>query len=400
MDFDRSGLIEYDEFLRTIRGPMGAARKAIVMRAFNKMDSDGSGMIDINDIRGVYTADKHPDVLAGKKTEQQILSEFLETFETAHSMRNSETPDHVVSKDEWVEYYNNVSASIDRDDYFALMMNNAWNLDGSMDVNKKKGWKGEEQKGGGGGSRAGPRGGASRGGARGGAAAAMGGGSSGAGGNTDDTPPMNMTEAQLMDRFREKLAKRGSRGIMGLGRSFKIADDDRSGNLGMEEFQKAIHDFRVGLRPEQSSKLFKVFDRDGSGTIDYDEFLRGVRGAMNDFRKALAMKAFKIMDKDGSGQLEIDDIRQRYNAKMHPDVKAGKKTEDEILYEFIDTFEQHHSENKDDARDGTVTQGEWIEYYNNVSMSVDRDDYFELMMNQTWNLKGDRVTKKAWGGEV
>jgi calcyphosin len=215
-----------------------------------------------------------------------------------------------------------------------------------------------------------------------------------------DVPPMNMTEAQLMDRFREKLAKRGNRGIMGLGRSFKIADDDRSGNLGMEEFQKAIHDFRVGLRPEQSAKLFGVFDRDGSGTIDYDEFLRGVRGAMNDFRKALAMKAFAIMDKDGSGQLEIDDIRQRYNAKMHPDVKAGKKTEDEILYEFMDTFEQHHSENKADARDGTVTKGEWVEYYNNVSMSVDRDDYFELMMNNTWNLKGDRVTKKGWGAEV
>ena len=299
-DFDRSGLIEYDEFLRAIRGPMNANRKAIVMRAFNKMDKDGSGMIDINDIRGVYSADKHPDVLAGKKTEQQVLSEFLETFETAHSMRNEQTPDHVVSKDEWVEYYNNVSASIDNDEYFALMMNNAWNLDGSMDVNKKKGWKGEEQKSGGGGARPNlSRGGASRGGARGGgAAAAMGGGARSA---EPDVPPMNMTEAQLMDRFREKLAKRGNRGIMGLGRSFKIADDDRSGNLGMEEFQKAIHDFRVGLRPEQSAKLFKVFDRDGSGTIDYDEFLRGVRGAMNDFRKGLAMKAFRIMDKDGSG---------------------------------------------------------------------------------------------------
>ena len=87
-DFDRSGLIEYDEFLRAIRGPMSANRKAIAMRAFSKMDADGSGMIDINDIRGVYTADKHPDVMAGKKTEQQVLSEFLETFETAHSMRN------------------------------------------------------------------------------------------------------------------------------------------------------------------------------------------------------------------------------------------------------------------------------------------------------------------------
>ena len=393
MDYDRSGLIEYDEFLRMIRGPMNATRKKVVMQAFAKMNKDGSGMLDINDIRGVYRADKHPDVMAGKKTEQQILSEFLETFETAHSMRNSNTPDHIISKDEWTEYYNNVSASIDRDDYFALMMNNAWNLDGSMDVNKKKGWKGEEE--------GGARGGASRGGPRrggGGAAASMG---MGGGAKAEvEAPPMNMTEAQLMDRFREKLAKRGNRGIMGLGRSFKIADDDRSGNLGMEEFQKAIHDFRVGLQPAQSAKLFKVFDRDGSGTIDYDEFLRGVRGAMNDFRKALAMKAFAIMDKDGSGILEIDDIRQRYNAKMHPDVKAGKKTEDEILYEFIDTFEQHHSENKEDTQDGRVTKGEWVEYYNNVSMSVDRDDYFELMMNNTWNLKGDRVTKKGWGGEV
>ena len=178
-DFDRSGLIEYDEFLRTIRGPMNANRKAIVMRAFTKMDADGSGMIDINDIRGVYSAGKHPDVISGKKTEQQVLSEFLETFETAHSMRNEQTPDHIVSKDEWVEYYNNVSASIDRDDYFALMMNNAWNLDGSMDVNKKKGWKGEEAKGGGGAARGAPSRGGARGGARGGgggAAAAMGGG--------------------------------------------------------------------------------------------------------------------------------------------------------------------------------------------------------------------------------
>ena len=279
------------------------------------------------------------------------------------------------------------------------MMNNAWNLDGTMDANKKKGWKAEDN--GKGASSGAPARGGRRGG--GGAAAAMGGSSRGGGRGApaeSDTPPMNMSEAQLMERFREKLAKRGNRGIMGLGRSFKIADDDRSGNLGMEEFQKAIHDFRVGFNPTQSQKLFAVFDRDGSGTIDYDEFLRGVRGVMNDFRKALALKAYAIMDKDGSGVLDIDDIRQRYNAKMHPDVKAGKKTEDEILYEFIDTFEQHHSDNKEDSRDGRVSKGEWVEYYNNVSMSVDRDDYFELMMNQAWNLKGDKVTKKAWGAEV
>jgi hypothetical protein len=38
-------------------------------------------------------------------------------------------------------------------------------------------------------------------------------------------------------------------------------------------------------------------------------------------------------------------------------------------------------------------------YYNKVSMSIDRDDYFELMMNQVWNFKKDKVTKKGFGGE-
>jgi len=104
----------------------------------------------------------------------------------------------------------------------------------------------------------------------------------------------------------------------------------------------------VGLNTKDTSRLFTLFDRNGDGTIDYDEFLRGVIGEMNDFRKTLAMKAFSIMDIDKSGILDINDIRQKYNAKMHPDVIAKKRTEDEILYDFLDTFEAHHSNNKED----------------------------------------------------
>lgn len=107
------------------------------------------------------------------------------------------------------------------------------------------------------------------------------------------------------------------------------------------------------------------------------------------------MKAFTIMDKDKSGVIDIRDIKGVYNAKKHPEVIAGKKTEDEILFEFLDTFELHHSDCKDDARDGRVTKAEWIEYYNNVSMSIDDDRYFELMMNNAWNMDGSRVTRKG-----
>lgn len=66
---------------------------------------------------------------------------------------------------------------------------------------------------------------------------------------------------------------------------------------------------------------------------------------MNQFRKTFVKKAFNILDKDGSGTIELSDVKGVYNASFHPDVKSGKKTEDEILLEFLDTFEQHYSFN-------------------------------------------------------
>ena len=200
--------------------------------------------------------------------------------------------------------------------------------------------------------------------------------------------------------MREKIKARGARGILNLGKSFKIMDDDGSGYLDNAEFTKAMKSYRITSDPMELEAIFDAFDPDDNGEIVYDEFLQEIMGPMNARRVALAKKAFKVIDEDGSGVLDISDIRNRYNAKKHPDVMSGKQTEDDILYEFLDTFEAHHSDNKEDARDGRVSVDEWTEYYNNVSMSIDRDDYFELMMNNAWNLKGDKVTKKGWGGEI
>jgi hypothetical protein len=56
---------------------------------------------------------------------------------------------------------------------------------------------------------------------------------------------MTYSEKQLLEIFSQKLASRGARGIIGIQRQFKIADDDRSHDLDMYEFKKAVKDFRV-----------------------------------------------------------------------------------------------------------------------------------------------------------
>lgn len=281
-DIDRGGSVDYDEFIRALRGPMNPARKKLVAQAYNKLDKDKNGYIDVNDIKGVYNATKHPDVLQGKKTEEQILMEFLETFEVHHSNRNNGAPDHIVTKEEFEEYYNNISASIDNDQYFELMMNNAWKIN-EGDRSYGKGWSNKDT------SPSKNPGQAY--GARGGAGSTQtysrpqtGYKAGGASAQGAPQPQMSYSEQQLMEIFRKKLASRGARGIIGLGKQFKIADDNNSKDLDLQEFKKAIRDFRTGINESDAERLYKIFDRDRSGTIVYDEFLRGVRGEMNQFR--------------------------------------------------------------------------------------------------------------------
>jgi len=41
------------------------------------------------------------------------------------------------------------------------------------------------------------------------------------------------------------MRQRGARGILGMKRVFKIMDDDNSGYLDKQEFNKALKDYRV-----------------------------------------------------------------------------------------------------------------------------------------------------------
>lgn len=178
-------------------------------------------------------------------------------------------------------------------------------------------------------------------------------------------------------------------------------DDDGSKSLNNDEFSKALRDYRISNDKNEHRAIFSLFDPNGDGEVSYDEFLKAIVGDMNSKRKALVQRAFKKIDKDGSGVLDISDIKGTYNAKKHPDVMSGKATEDDILYEFLDTFETHyatkHGEQK--TRDRSVTLEEFVEYYNNVSCSIDNDDYFETMITNAWNLDNKPAAKKAWAGE-
>lgn len=179
-------------------------------------------------------------------------------------------------------------------------------------------------------------------------------------------------------------------------------DDNNSGTLDIQEFWKAMNDFKVKISQDECRKLFTMFDEDENGELSIDEFLVAIRGQLNDVRKHILKQAFNKMDVDKNGYLDYEDLKGVYNAKNHPDVKKGKKTEKEVLNDFLETFEVHRTLSKSDAtskkKDGRVTLSEFMDYYSNVSASIDDDEYFKLMITNSWNLD-NKSYGKGWGAE-
>lgn len=61
---------------------MSKHRKDLIFRAFQKLDKSGDGIVTVDDLKGVYSAKKHPKYLNGEWTEDMVLGEFLKTFDT------------------------------------------------------------------------------------------------------------------------------------------------------------------------------------------------------------------------------------------------------------------------------------------------------------------------------
>lgn len=87
---------------------MNAARCEIVTKAFNLLDSNCGGYVTVEDISKCYDVSQNADFIDGKQTREEILHSFLCGFEGLASNK-----DAVVTKQEFMDYYADISMSIE-----------------------------------------------------------------------------------------------------------------------------------------------------------------------------------------------------------------------------------------------------------------------------------------------
>jgi Ca2+-binding EF-hand superfamily protein len=101
-------------------------------------------------------------------------------------------------------------------------------------------------------------------------------------------------------------------------------------------------------------------------------------------RVNIVARAFSLLDKDGSGQITVEDVKHLYDPSNHKDFIDGRKTKEEVIEEFLDSFDGARGNN-----DGVISKKEWDDYYTDLSMSLPTDDYFVAMMESVWGITED-----------
>jgi Ca2+-binding EF-hand superfamily protein len=178
---------------------------------------------------------------------------------------------------------------------------------------------------------------------------------------TDD-PELDAT----MKLIREQIVRQGGGGIQALGRRFRIADDDGDRRIDLQnELPKMLKELKIDLTPAQLEKTIRLLDRDGNGSLDFEEFLFCLAPPMNAARVQMVNRIFDKLDRDKDGVLSRGDI--------------ALKAADDPRY-------NHLCRLCDKNGSGQIERAEFLDYYREISPSIDRDDYFQTMLSSAWKL--------------
>ena len=178
---------------------------------------------------------------------------------------------------------------------------------------------------------------------------------------------------EILQRIRTKIVKRGAVGIQGLGRIFRIADDNGDKKIDLKnEFPKLMGDIGVLLNKGEIQMVGKLLDRNGDGSIDYDEFVRYLGPQMNAARERAINDVFSQIDVDRSGVIDINDIRLR-----NPNLSS----------ENADSYFKNLMKSFDNNGDAEITKEEFHDYYREISPNFATDQQFIETLYNSWGLR-------------
>ena len=395
-DIQEAGIMQYNKFINDLLklNLMSETRKKHLELIFNHLDYEGKHALDINYLTSLYKEPK----------ENNPLPDLIESFINFHNIiRGNRNP--LVTINNFIEFYTYINILIPEtknDQLFIDFTSDSWLLyDKTFDERKnlailKVESLGKQKN-----------------------REAMNKlikSNKTPFGTIKDKINYNLNEANatmkynvnkiedILTHLRSILIERGYTGIMSMRRTFMLMDENSNKKISFDDFDKLFKTFRYDLSETEINNLFNYYDKGGNGFINYEQFINELCGNLNQFRKNILKQVFDKLDNEEKGFITVGIIRHEYNPRGNPLVRQGKRCEDEILAEFLDVLEYHFNllieKNEDDidVNETKVDFEEFCNFYKNISLCIEDDKYFEIMVLSEWGIQkeGKSLYQRTW----
>ena len=402
-DKDERGFINYDDFIRNLRGELTENRKKLIHNVFKHLDIDNKGTLSVEELLNIYDAKQSFEFLEEKKTEEEAFNIFEQSLKGNHKYLNGDEADiKPIDLEEFEDFYESVSLMIPNDDLFRNVVLRTWRLiqdepkeeelneeqnnneENINDHDQKQEQEQIEEKG------------------------------------QNEEPEqekeineendnINEDKREIKERkvnkeiefrkeilneenidiFREKLGARGIVTVMNFVNQLKQYDRKGDHELSYNDFCEIINNSKVFISQDEIFDLFNDFiPEKNSKNINYDTFLKKLIIDLNQRRLNIVKVAFKKLDAEKCDVINYSEIKTFFNSKNCPLVSAGLMSEEEFYNSFIETFQTHHNIYRS-AKIKKVTYNEFEDYYKYVSITIDDDYLFEETVISSWKLSKD-----------
>jgi Ca2+-binding EF-hand superfamily protein len=404
--------VQTKEILRLFKGQLSEQRKNLIVNQFANIDKENKGICSINLLKSIYNSNEHPEVKMSYKTPNDNYKEFLfclNSFLYINGIKEN------IKLEDFIDFYHGISSSINDDIYFADMIGGVWKLINTNSQQKQiidskvksapfvkqrqhipqtnnnpslvpnrrfpnanlprfnpicssytlpQNYQGINQFQ--------PI-------------------------QQQYQPMQNARQPQssnIIFKLRNILKCRGIKGLFGFQRMLKLLDTNNTHTLTKEKLLNLNDSYRLNLTNQEISNLISSLNHSNSQTINTDDLLQTLIEQLPPFRFNLINEVFQSLDSFSQGYISTNNIKTLFNAKRHPEVISNKRSEGEVLGEWLDNFEIFCEYNGiTNVGDRKISFEEFKNFYSIISMSIEDDKFFEYMIIHTWNLDQKRFLK-------
>ncbi|MBP3800880.1 MAG: EF-hand domain-containing protein [Clostridia bacterium] len=402
-DKEERGMVNYDDFIRILRGELNDKRKELVQNVFKHLDIDNKGELTVEELLNLYNPRQSLECVEQRKSEEEAMSIFEESLRGNHKYLNGDEGDtKPVDIEEFEDFYESVSIMIPSDELFRDIVLRTWGLikdepkeeeneeepQEREDVHERLPPKNEEYEED---YREYPK------------------------ERREDMEPQeqereeeyeeryeppvnkgkekdkekefrkNILNEENLDIFRDKLGARGIVVVMNFANLLRQYDRRGDKNISLNDFSDIISASKVIMSDDEIYELYNDFADKKTNLLNYEDFLKSLLSNLNPRRQNIVNEAFKKLDIEKGGVIDLSDIKENFNSKNCPLVRAAMMSEEAFFNGFMETFQTHHNLFRS-AKIKKVNFEEFEDYYKYVSITVDDDYLFEETVISSWKL--------------